>query len=126
MRAGNPKALPVVREEFAAVSNTIHAKISSLPGLAVNRSNCEEIRSLEAGAADQRPIDLGNAKQLLGIGRLDRSAIEDADRTALVAIAALEPFADKTVDFGYIGRHRRQPGADRPNRLIGDDQIGAG
>ena len=27
--------------------------------------------------------------------------------------------------LGHVGRRRRQPGADRPDRLIGDHQIGA-
>ena len=32
----------------------------------------------------------------------------------------------KRMHLGDVGRRRRQPGADRPDRLIGDHQIGGG
>src|SRR5262249_57396388 len=42
--------------------------------LAVDPYDCQKFVRLEACAADQRPIDLGNTHQFLGVRRLDRSA----------------------------------------------------
>ena len=34
-----------------------------------------------------------------------------------------EPLADEAMHLRDIGRRRRQPGADRPDRLVGDHQV---
>ena len=69
------------------------------------------------------PSTSSTAKKLLGIGGLHRAAIEDADATPGRAEARRQPLADEAVNLGHVGRRRRQPGADRPDRLIGDDEI---
>ena len=47
------------------------------------RRNRQEIRRLQAGAADQRAVDVGDRHQLRGIRGLYRAAIENADLAAL-------------------------------------------
>ena len=42
------------------------------------------------------------------------------------AVALDEPLADEAVGLGDVGRGRRQAGADRPDRLVGDHQVGGG
>ena len=37
-----------------------------------------------------------------------------------------EPVADELVRLGDVGRGRREPGADRPDRLVGDHEVCAG
>src|SRR5260370_33404843 len=54
--------------------------------------------------------------------RLPRAAIEEADGRG-IGDAALELGADMAVNGGDVGGGRRAPGADRPDRLIGDDQL---
>src|SRR5947209_13942559 len=51
--------------------------------LGAARGNRKEIGGLQAGATDQRAVDVGNRHQLRGIRRLDRAAIENADAGAL-------------------------------------------
>src|SRR5450830_1146755 len=94
-------------------------------GLAVNRGYSEEIGRFQAGAPDQGPVHIGNCQQLLGIGRLDRAAIEDADVAAFGAEPRLQPLADEGMRLGHVGRCRGQSGADRPDRLVREHQIGA-
>ena len=48
----------------------------------------EEIIGLEAGAADQRAVDIGDRHQFRGVRRLDRAAIEDPDLVPGLAEAA--------------------------------------
>ena len=45
---------------------------------------------------------------------------------ALPRRSARQPLADEGVHLGDVGRRRRQAGADRPDRLVGDHQIGGG
>ena len=37
-----------------------------------------------------------------------------------------EPLADEAVHLGDVSQRRREPGADRPDRLVGDDELAAG
>ncbi len=85
----------------------------------------EKVGGFEAGPADERAIDIRQRQDLAGIVRFDRTPIKDADRPPAVAEAV-----------GQTGRvyGRAPPGMssldavssrpDRPNRLVGDDQIG--
>ncbi|SRR5579871_448897 len=50
----------------------------------------QEVRRLQAGAADQGAIDVGNGHQLSRVGRLDGTAIEDAHARALNAKSVVE------------------------------------
>src|SRR5262245_51786269 len=93
---------------------------------AVRAGDRQELVGLQARAADQRAVDIGDVHELLGIHRLYRAAVEDADALPLRSEARYEPLADKAVDFGDVARRRRKPAADRPNWLIGNDQVPGG
>ena len=47
--------------------------------------NRPEIVGIEAGAADQRAVDLGQAENRGGVIRIDRSAIEDPGARGIAA-----------------------------------------
>ncbi len=49
---------------------------SSSTSRCVGRDDPEEIVGFEAGAADQRAVDIGDAHQLARVARLDRAAVE--------------------------------------------------
>ena len=56
---------------------------------------------------------------------LYRAAVEDADACLFgLADDPAQLVADEGVHLGDICRRRGQPGADRPDRLVGDDEIG--
>src|SRR5262245_32463293 len=62
-----------------ATSSIRHAPGTEYRALSpIDARDRQELVGLEAGAADQRAVDVGDAHQLLGVGGLDRSAIEDA------------------------------------------------
>src|SRR5689334_10027489 len=52
---------------------------SGLIDLVCRVDYCGEVLGVEAGAADQGAVDVGQREQLGGIGGLDRAAVEDAD-----------------------------------------------
>src|SRR5881394_3761839 len=82
--------------------------------------NGPEIFGFEAGAADERAIDVVERQDLAGILRVDRAAVEDTRACGYAG-------ADRGVHFTDVGHCGGQPGADRPDRLIGDDQrVGIG
>src|SRR5437879_288472 len=87
--------------------------------LAATARDSPEIRGDKAGAAHQRAVDIGDGKQLACIGRLDRSAIEDAHLASFG-----EPFTEKPADMRVhlrdVGDRWRPASADRPDRLVGD------
>ena len=73
------------------------------------------------------PSTLATRHQFRGVRRLHRAAVENADRLAPPPpYRAASRLADEAVHLGDVGRGRRQAGADRPDRLIGDHQVGAG
>src|SRR5215208_467374 len=85
----------------------------------------QEIRRDEAGAADKRPVDVLNREQLLGVRWLDRAAVEDADACRFgLADDPAQLVAYEGVHLGNVCRRRGQPGADCPNRLVGDHETG--
>ena len=86
--------------------------------------NRQKIRRLQAGAADQRAVDVGDRHQFRRVGGLHRAAVENPDLATFRLESAGENTADKAMNLLDISRRRRQPGADRPDRLIGHHQIG--
>src|ERR1700736_3938628 len=79
-----------------------------------------EILDPEAGAADERAVDFAMRQDLGGVLRVDRAAVEDPSPGG-------DAGADRRVHLDDVGGRRGQPGADRPDRLIGNDQlVGAG
>src|SRR5580704_14498500 len=78
-----------------------------------------EILDLEAGAANERAVDFATRQDLGGVLRVDRAAVEDAR-------AGGDAGANRRVYLEDVGGRRGQPRADRPDRLIGDDQLVGG
>jgi hypothetical protein len=83
----------------------------------------KEIDGLQAGAADQGAIDVGDRHQLGGVRGLDGTAIQDADPSALGAEPAAQRFPYRGMDLLDIPGRRGEPGSDRPDRLIGHHQV---
>src|SRR3954447_23552191 len=75
----------------------------------------QEIRGLEAGAADQCTVDIGDSKYLRSIRRLDRTAIEDSDLRAACAKRLFKLAADFAVHFPDFFEGRDLAGADGPD-----------
>src|SRR5215831_1510079 len=86
-------------------------------------SNPQKLRRLEAGAADQSAVHVGDRHQLPGVRWLYGAAIKDADALSGRRKPRREPLADEAMDLGHVGRCRGEPGADRPYRLIGDHKV---
>ena len=75
---------------------------------------------LERCAADQRAVDVREGEELRGVLRLYAAAVEDPRALGLLAVAVGDQRADERDRvLGLLGC-RRQPGADRPDRLVGD------
>src|SRR5580704_6843517 len=123
--SGNPNTAmtAIARWIFMASSRAAGLGAGGKGRLAVNRCNRQELVSLEAGAADQRAVDIVDAEQLLGIRRLDGAAVENPNALPGIAITGAKPLADEAVHVENIVLGRRHAGADRPDRLIGDDEI---
>src|SRR6185312_2030494 len=100
---------------FATAAVALHAPIGF--------SDAEEIGRLQAGAADERAVDIVHAQQFDRIGRLDRAAVENAYLRSLAPEFLRQSGADVRVRLGDIADRRRQAGAYRPYRLIGDDGV---
>src|SRR5690348_5718409 len=108
-----------MRGLYPGVATLTRATISPL----TPRRDRQKIRRLQARAADQRAVDVGDRHQFGRIRWFDGAAIEDADLRALGLETARELIADEAMHLLDILRLRRQPRADRPDRLIGDHEI---
>src|SRR6185312_14695939 len=102
----------------------LEADRRSRNGLGASLRDREEVRGFQAGAADQRAVDVDNRHQFRRVRRLDGTAIEDPHPGPLPLEARHEGIPDKAMNLLDILSSRRQSGADRPDRLIGDHQIG--
>src|SRR5690606_26042536 len=85
--------------------------------------DAEEIGRLEARAPDESAVHIIQAENLGGVTRLHRSTIENADRLSLFTEAL-----DQTRTYMGMGGNdvilrRGEPGADGPDRLIGDHEV---
>src|ERR1700685_2830950 len=114
----------IARWIFMAFSRAADLERGRQARLAVNGRYRQELVGLEAGAADQRAVDVVDVEQCFGIGRLDRAAVENTNALPGLAITRAKPLADEAVHVENIVPGRRHAGADRPDRLIGDDEIG--
>src|SRR3954451_5818675 len=85
----------------------------------------EEAADVEAGAAEERAVDVGQRRQFADVVRLDAAAVEDV---ALIGGGAAEPLAqaraDVRVRLAGLRRRRVAAGADRPDRLVGNHERG--
>ena len=83
----------------------------------------EEVLRVERRAADQTAVDVFEREQLGRVGRLDRAAVEDPDRIGRRAIALRDQPADERACLVGLLWRRGAAGADRPDRLVGDDHA---
>src|SRR5829696_5901158 len=82
-----------------------------------------EVLRIETGTADQGPVDVGLAQQLGCVAGLDRAAVEDPHAVGLRPALA-QDVADVGDRLLRLLRGRGATGADRPDRLVGDDDLG--
>ena len=94
---------------------------SALIGLRGRGDDRQEVGGVEAGAADEEAVDVGQLDQLGGVVGLDRAAVEDADAGGGLGIALGEDGADEGDRLLRLLGRRRATRADRPDRLVGDD-----
>src|SRR5260221_5698278 len=87
------------------------------------RDDRNEIRRFQAGAPDQRAIDVGNAEDFTRVRGLDGAAIEDAGVGTISTVALAQFGADCQVHLGYLRARRDLAGSDRPDRLIGNREF---
>src|SRR6516162_6789036 len=90
---------------------------------AINARDRQELVRLEARAADQRAIDVGDVQQLLGVRRLYRSTVEDADALSLLSQARPQVLPDERMRLCDVGWRRREPAADSPDGLVSNDKT---
>ena len=108
----------------AIVSSELSVPCATTPFIEGQPGDRKEIRRLQAGAADQRAVDIGNRHQFRRVRGFDRAAIEDPHPGALPLKSGRQGIPDKPMNLLDISSGRGQPGADRPDRLISHDQIG--
>src|SRR5262249_50647790 len=90
---------------------------------AINARDRQELVRLEARAADQRAIDVGDVQQFLGVRRLYRSTVKDANALPLLSQARPQTLPDERMHVCDVGWRRREPGTDGPDRLVSNDKI---
>src|SRR6266550_3358521 len=79
---------------------------------------------VEARAADQRPIDVGLARQLADILRFHAPAVDHAaELGSLRPKPVLQAPADMAVRLARLRRRRVAPGPDRPDRFVRDHEL---
>src|SRR5262249_2994836 len=90
---------------------------------AIDARDRQELVRLEARAADQCPIDVGDVQQLLSVPRLLRSAVKDVYALLFLAQARPQSLPDERMHFCYIAWRGREPAADGPDGLVSNDKI---
>src|SRR5262245_6881248 len=90
-------------------------------------ANADKLLRINAGAADEGPIDVGLRHDPGDVVRLDRSSVQDPRLVGEVASEQLgEPGPDGSTNLlgvpwsGYLAR------PDRPYRLVGDHEVAGG
>jgi hypothetical protein len=93
-----------------------------LNGLISDKLN--ERNDVQAGPADQRPVDVRLLHQVGNIFRCDASPIENGDlRRPFASIPAGDPFPDEPMYLFRLRRCSRSAGTDRPDRFVGDQEA---
>src|SRR5438477_6957861 len=100
--------------------------------MAVGKTNCALVLHdrgkrlrIERSSAHQRPINLLLRHERRHVLWLDRATVENPQLAGEGFTENLGGFlADDGMRFGRNFRSRGLSGADRPHRLIGDDQFG--
>src|SRR4051794_19121411 len=83
-----------------------------------------ELVGVQAGTADEGPVDVGAGEDPGDGAGLHRSPVEDTDDVGgLRSVALGEPRAQRPADLLRILRRGHLAGADRPHRLVGEDDL---
>src|ERR671930_1442904 len=78
----------------------------------------------QAGATDQRAVDLGLGDERVDVLGLDAAAVEDPDRLGDLLRGELrEQAAQVPVDLAGLGRGRVDARPDGPDGLVGEDDL---
>ena len=84
-----------------------------------------EATRVEARAADERTVNVGLGKELLGVLGLDAAAVLDADTFGRGGREELaQVLADELMRFLGLGGRGSLAGANGPNGLVGEDDVG--
>src|SRR5215468_12376472 len=87
-------------------------------------ADLRELVAVQAGAADQGAVDVRLGDDAVGVGRLDRPAVEDADAVGEpTGVQLREPGPDLAAHLLRVLRRGDLAGADRPHRLVGDHDV---
>ena len=85
-----------------------------------------ELAAVRLAPPTSAPSTSRTAEQFGGVVGLDRAAIEDADAPAALAVSGRPSAARSAACISATSAGGRDlAGADRPDRLIGDDQLAA-
>src|SRR5208337_1109200 len=89
--------------------------------LSVGGGDRQQIRRFEARPADQRPVDIVETEDLARVVGFHRTPVEKTEFGAVRPESRVEQLANAVVYHKDVCGCRRKAGADRPHRLIGDD-----
>src|SRR6478735_7286346 len=94
-------------------------------GHVVEPADPAELVGLEAGTADETAVDVRLLHDPADVGGLHRTAVQDAYAgRGLVSGGLGDAPADRRAHLLRVVGSRDLAGADRPHRLVGDDQSG--
>src|SRR3954452_23309373 len=89
----------------------------------VEAADRPELVRLEARSAHQTAVHVGLRHDAADVVRLDRAAVQDAYAVrGRVAVRLADPVPERRADLLRVLRGRHLAGADRPDRLVRDDQ----
>ena len=83
----------------------------------------QEIPGDQGSAAHQPSIDIGLREQFRGVVGLDAAPVQEGQRIGDSSIARGHFATDEGMHGLRLGRGGGQPGADGPDRLVGDDRA---
>ena len=110
-------------EKFHARKPTSRTAVSEQRHV-VEPADAAEFVGLQAGAADERAVDVALGHDPGDVGGLDGAAVQDPDGVAsLLAVHLGDAGTDRGAHLLRVVRGSHLAGADRPDGLVGDDQL---
>ena len=121
-RARRRVSVPTI--EYSRTRGVPWSSVASGADVLLEPDDARELVDVEARAADEGAVDVRLAHERRDVRRLHRAAVEDARRRRPHPPEQLgDERAKRRADLlGLLGR-RRLAGADRPDRLVGDDDV---